>query len=127
GRLGRRLVLAPPPLSPYLSRRNKGIPIPMTFKRLIAAATAFALGLAGCATVDTPPKDAVPGPALWQVSDENTTVYLFGTVHALPKDREWFDARIERAFTVADELVTEIDMADVSGSAQTMQQAGTLP
>ena len=28
-----------------------------------------------------------PRPALWQVSDADTTIYLFGTIHALPGER----------------------------------------
>jgi uncharacterized protein YbaP (TraB family) len=100
----------------------------MTFKRLIASVTALSLGLTGCATVDTPPKGAVPGPALWQVADKDTTIYLFGTVHALPKDGAiWYDARIERAFTASDELVTEVDIANVANSSQSLQAAGMLP
>lgn len=99
----------------------------MTFKRLIASAAALSLGLTGCATVETPPKGAVPGPALWQVTDKDTTIYLFGTVHALPKDgASWFDGRIERAFTASDELVTEVDIANVASSGQSMQVAGML-
>ena len=103
----------------------------MIFKRLIASLAAFSLGLAGCAPTpglsDTPPPDAVPGPALWAVSDADTTIYLFGTVHALPRDKTWFDERIERAFNASDELVTEIDLADAAASAQSLQAAGLLP
>ena len=102
----------------------------MKLKRLIASLAAFSLGLGGCAhgaTVETPPPGAVPGPALWQVADEDTTIYLFGTVHALPKDKVWFDARIERAFAASDELVTEVDVSDVAGSGQALQNAGLLP
>jgi uncharacterized protein YbaP (TraB family) len=100
------------------------------FKRLIASAAAFALGLSGCAMgprVETPPKGAVPGPALWKVADKDTTIYLFGTVHALPADKNWFDGRIERAFAASDELVTEVDIADAAGSARSLQSAGLLP
>ena len=75
---------------------------------------------------DAPP-GALPGPALWQVADDDTTIYLFGTVHALPKDKPWFDSRIERAFTSADELVTEIDVASAAASAGALQSAGMLP
>jgi uncharacterized protein YbaP (TraB family) len=102
----------------------------MMFKRLIASAAAFALGLSGCAVgprVETPPKGAVPGPALWNVADKDTTIYFFGTVHALPADKNWFDGRIERAFAASDELVTEVDIADAAGSARSLQSAGLLP
>jgi hypothetical protein len=100
----------------------------MVFKRLTASAVALSLGLAGCAPgVETLPRGAVPGPALWQVSDKDTTIYLFGTVHALPRDKNWFDGRIERAFTASDELVTEVDISDLAASTQALQAQGMLP
>jgi len=100
----------------------------MKLKRFFAsAAAALSLGTSACATVDTPPAGAVPGPALWEVADEDTKIYLFGTVHALPQSTTWFDGRIERAFDSADELVTEIDMSSAAGSAQALQSASALP
>ena len=99
----------------------------MKLKRLVAStAAALSMGLSGCASVDTPPAGAVPGPALWQVADEDTTIYLFGTVHALPEGKNWFDGRIERAFNSADELVTEIDVSSAAQSAQALQTASAL-
>lgn len=50
------------------------------------------------------------GPALWKVADDDTTIYLFGTVHALPKDVEWYGEDISNALAEADTLVTEIRM-----------------
>jgi uncharacterized protein YbaP (TraB family) len=103
----------------------------MMLKRLIATAAAFSLGLTGCAgthvQAETPPPGAVPGPALWKVGDGDTTIYLFGTVHALPEGKEWFDGRIERAFAASDEMVTEVDLRDQSASSAAMQSAGMLP
>jgi uncharacterized protein YbaP (TraB family) len=99
-------------------------------RHLTSAAAALALVLSGCATgplVETPPPGAVPGPALWQVADEDTTIYLFGTVHSLPKDTQWFDGRVERAFNAADELVTEIDLSDAAATGQSLAAAGMLP
>ena len=60
------------------------------------------------------------GPALWKVADEDTTIYLFGTVHALPDDVVWYDAEIDAALREADTVVTEIRM-DKASEAQ-MQQ-----
>lgn len=101
----------------------------MLFKRLIAPAAALSLTLGGCANahIETPPPGAVPGPALWQVADEDTTIYLFGTVHALPEGKNWFDERIQRAFNSSDELVTEIDVSNAASSAQALQAASALP
>ncbi len=48
------------------------------------------------------------GPALWKVYDEDTTVYLFGTVHALPKDVDWYKGDVATALASSDMLITEI-------------------
>ena len=82
---------------------------------------AIALLLPGCATAPDAELASAPapvaagqqpveraGPALWKVADEDTTIYLFGTVHALPEGTEWFSGPIETALAGADELVTEI-------------------
>ena len=60
------------------------------------------------------------------MTDEDTTIYLFGTVHVLPRDVNWYDARIAKAFDASDELVTEIDMSDMTAGAQLMLTAGKL-
>ena len=49
-------------------------------------------------------------PALWKIADEDTTIYLFGTVHALPEGTQWSEGPIEAALAGADQLVTEIPM-----------------
>jgi uncharacterized protein len=75
------------------------------------------------------PAPAANGPALWKVADKDTTIYLFGTVHVLPKEMNWYDATIAKAFEGADILVTELPM-DPAAEAQ-MQQLimtkGMLP
>ena len=48
------------------------------------------------------------GPALWKVADDDTTVYLFGTIHALPEGKDWYSGTIAKAFDASGELVTEI-------------------
>lgn len=88
----------------------------------------FATGCAARGYVDgPPPPDAEPGPALWIVADEDTTIYLFGTVHALPRDMGWFRGKVERAFNASDELVTEIDLSDPATSGQALVAASVLP
>lgn len=47
-------------------------------------------------------------PALWKVQKGATTIYLFGTVHALPAGVLWLDGPLARAFDSSDSLVTEI-------------------
>jgi uncharacterized protein YbaP (TraB family) len=75
-------------------------------KRFLAA-LAGALALAAPAFADTAkPRDA--DPALWVMRDADTTVYLFGTVHFLPKDIVWFDEAVADAFAASDELRMEL-------------------
>ncbi len=49
-----------------------------------------------------------PDPALWVLKDEDTTIYLFGTVHILKPGLSWFDEAIKDAFDASDELVVEM-------------------
>ncbi len=102
----------------------------MTVRRLLSSsAAALALLLAGCtpAWMDgKAPAGAVPGPALWKLADADTTIYLFGTVHALPGNLNWYDARIARAFDASDEFVTEVDMSQPEKSTQALAKAGAL-
>lgn len=56
---------------------------------------------------------AVPaGPALWVVKDKDTTIYLFGTVHALKPRLSWFDSAVKKAFDASGQLVLEIPLPD---------------
>jgi uncharacterized protein YbaP (TraB family) len=57
-----------------------------------------------------PPERAVP--ALWKVADADTTIYLFGTIHALPAGIDWFGGPLQQAFDGSQELVTEITETD---------------
>ena len=36
-------------------------------------------------------------PALWEVSDADTTIYLFGTIHLLPENYQWRTAKFDQA------------------------------
>lgn len=54
----------------------------------------------------TPPPDPVK-PALWMVTDGDTTIYLFGTFHALDGSANWFKDGVKQAFLKSDQLVLE--------------------
>ena len=101
------------------------------------ACTAMVLGTTACAAQDrrlpspvasspVAAEDKLSGPALWRMKDEDTTIYLFGTVHVLPKDVVWFDGPIKRAFEASGEMVTEVDTSDVAAMQQQMQGAAKL-
>jgi len=59
------------------------------------------------AATSAPATDAVR-PALWKIADEDTTIYLFGTVHILPAGIDWFKGPVAKAFDSSGSLVTEI-------------------
>jgi hypothetical protein len=50
---------------------------------------------------------AAPEPAMFVVRDADTTVYIFGTFHALDGQSQWFDNEVRNAFERSDELVLE--------------------
>ncbi len=55
-------------------------------------------------------------PAMWKVADKDTTIYLFGTIHLLPKDTKWRSPAFDKAAASADTLVVEtIDRRSQSG------------
>jgi len=51
-------------------------------------------------------------PALWVVKDEDTTIYLFGTVHVLKPGLSWFDEAVKEAFDKSDQLMLELVLPD---------------
>ena len=71
------------------------------FRRALAA-----LGIAaaaGCANGATPA--AQVAPALWEVTDSDTRIYLFGTIHLLPKDYTSSTPELDRALTCSQRLI----------------------
>ena len=62
--------------------------------------------LAGCATT-AEPTGASGRPALWQVADRDTTIYLFGTIHLLPKAYPWRTAAFDKAVAGSQGLIVE--------------------
>jgi uncharacterized protein YbaP (TraB family) len=70
---------------------------------LLAAAIAAAMPAAAPATVAPANAD----PAIFVVRDTDTTVYIFGTFHALDGKSEWFNDQVKDAFEKSDELVLE--------------------
>lgn len=93
--------------------------------RVLIGTATCALALSGCAArADQPVAVTAPvvaaaatGPALWQVADEDTTIYLLGTVHALPANVEWFRGPIATALGASGEVVTELPKGAVSDPA----------
>ncbi|MGI9325942.1 MAG: TraB/GumN family protein [Pseudomonadales bacterium] len=78
--------------------------------------TVLVLLVGGCAA-NTATKIS-EGPALWSFSDEDTTVYLFGTVHLLKPDTTWRMPHITAAWEAADTVYFEADTESPEIQAQ---------
>jgi uncharacterized protein YbaP (TraB family) len=67
-----------------------------------------ALGLVALAAAAAAPADAKSArPAMWKVSDRDTDIYLFGTVHLLPPGTQWRTAKFDQAARDAGTLIVE--------------------
>lgn len=69
---------------------------------------------------------ALAKPALWKVSDADTTIYLFGTIHLLPEGIEWYHGPVATAFEQSSQLVTEIPEVNEGETVSLMLKHGTL-
>ncbi len=107
-------------------------------KRTLAALLG-ALWLAGPALAATAPASQArppariaqpqgePRPAIWLLSDADTRIYLFGTVHVLHPELRWRSAAFNRIVREAQELVLELSEQEMSAdnsAAFTMMRMG---
>lgn len=111
----------------------------MTLTGLLAGLWLAAPSLAASAPAPAPASRASaasaaqrePRPALWLLSDADTRIYLFGTVHVLHPGLRWRSAALNRAVREAQELVLELDDAEMANSGPEvmgpMQLGKTVP
>jgi uncharacterized protein YbaP (TraB family) len=91
-----------------------------------ALAALGAISLAACTTPHAASDEA--RPALWKLSDADTNIYLFGTIHLLPKGLKWRTPAIERAIAESEALYLETELGkDPMAAAQTMMKLGISP
>lgn len=83
-----------------------------SIKTLIAAFVGSIL-IAGSAFAD---------PSLWHIQDEDSDIYIFGTVHILRPGIDWQTEAVMDAFEAADTVYFEAPVNDPA-QAQAMQQA----
>ena len=79
---------------------------------LLRRGALLAAALLGCwqpatACAAEAPATATPRPAIWLIEDEDTKIYLFGTIHVFPASLQWRSARLDQVIAEADELVME--------------------
>ena len=87
---------------------------------LLAFALLAPLAAPGCAAPRTE-----QGPALWRLSDADSEIWLFGTVHLLPAELKWQSAKVDRAFDAADTIYFETQ-TDGAAEATIGQLVATL-
>lgn len=85
----------------------------MTFMKYVVGGFAATAILAGTAVAD---------PTLWRISDEDSEIYVFGTVHILRPDIEWQTEEVMAAFEASDTIYFEAPVNDPAEAAG-MQQA----
>jgi hypothetical protein len=98
-------------------------------RKLISGLTA-ALALLGCTPQAGMQSAERAGghPAMWKLSDPDTTIYLFGTFHLLPQGTQWRTPAFDQALASSNELVLEIgNLGDQMALAQTMMKLGMSP
>lgn len=66
------------------------------FRKSLAAACALVCALAASAVQ--------AAPALWEVRDKDTTIYLFGAMHVLAPNVKWRTRAFDRAYARADKV-----------------------
>lgn len=91
----------------------------MTMKRLRGFCIVLLLTL--------PATPAAARPALWVVRDADTSIYLFGTVHLLPKDASWHDPTLDEALAQSQTLYVEVTDDNPANMADLVQRLGTDP
>lgn len=74
-----------------------------------------------------PKPTIVAKPALWKLADADTTIYLFGTVHLLPKEIDWYHGPVATAFEASDLLVTEIEENEMKSAMPLLMKQAYLP
>ncbi|MGX6646779.1 TraB/GumN family protein [Maricaulaceae bacterium MS644] len=87
----------------------------------LAAGLLAGLSLAGAVHAQTDYAAIEANPALWSISDEDSTVYLFGTVHILPPELTWRTPAVDAALDESGIVYLEADVS--SPEAQTQMQA----
>lgn len=95
------------------------------FRRGLAQGLAGALLLATLATG----ADARGTSSVWVMKGAKNTVYLAGSVHALPREHSELPAQLERAYAASRSVVMEVDLDDMDPleAVQFVTSRGTLP
>ena len=96
--------------------------MPLNIKTLLWLAVAFvSVSLSGCSLKDKPRQHF-----LWKISDQNSSVYILGSIHFADKTFYPLDSVIVNAFDRSDELAVEIDISDSTVFQKSMHLSSLL-
>jgi len=74
------------------------------------------------------PRSALADPALWVLKDADSTIYLFGTIHAMKPGVKWHSDKLDAAFAASSELwVEETGDSDKAAMFQLVKTYGIDP
>ena len=108
-----------------LKRKSKGFELALkSLLRRVITALGIPLLLGSIPAEARAP--TVAHPALWEVSDPDTTIYLFGTIHLLPNGLQWRTPKLNEAMASSQELVVEtiVDEKDPTKLMSAMASLG---
>ena len=87
----------------------------------LLAVTFLSVSLLGCSL-----KDKTRQHFLWKISDQNSSVYILGSIHFADKTFYPLDSVIVNAFDRSDELAVEIDISDSTVFQKSMRLSSLL-
>ena len=75
------------------------------------------------------PSQARGEASVWSIKGAHNTVYLAGSVHALPREHAELSPQLERAYAASKVIVMEVDLDDLNPleAVQFVTSNGTLP
>ena len=59
---------------------------------------------------------------MWLVADDDTHIYLLGTMHALPRGTDWSEGKVAGAIRAADELILELSPTELAAAGGVFQK-----
>ena len=84
------------------------------FRRLASAAMMTVAALVFTGVASTAQQAPLPHPPLWKVQKGASTVYVFGSLHILPKDYRWGTPQIDAALGASDIFVFEVPLDEAA-------------
>lgn len=83
----------------------------MAFKPILVAAAVLVASAAA-------PREAPPAPPLWRVADDDSALYLFASIGAVPKGADWRSRAVATAIDAAETLWFEAPTGDPAAIAR---------